>query len=393
MSRPTPVVPPTVTISARGEKRLRGGHLWVYRSDVVAAEAAAGDAVVVRGRSGRPVGRALYSDRSQIAVRLVTRGDRPLDAALVRERLAQAIAFRERLAIDGDAYRLVHSEGDLLSSLVVDRYGDVLVVQALSQGMDRFLGEVVAFLAERLGPRGILARHDVRAREHEGLDRGVRVLHGEVPERVAVRQGAVTYEADLRAGQKTGLFLDQRENHLVTRGYARGRMLDAFSYDGGFALHAAAVCDEVVAVDVSADSAARLGRNAARHGVRIDVRTANAFDFLREADRAGERFDTVVLDPPAFAPAKAAVPKALAGYKELNLRALKILAPGGVLVTCSCSYHVGDEAFAAMLLDAAVDARADVSVLETRTQSRDHPVLLGVPETRYLKCTILRKLA
>ena len=385
---------PSVTISPRGEKRLRDGHLWVYRSDLARVEAQGGDAVAVQTARGRLVGHGLYSDRSKIALRLVTRGDRPLDRELWRERLEAALAFRKRLAIDATAYRLVHSEGDLLPSLVVDRYGPVLVVQALSQGMDRLLGDLTALLVEILAPSGILARHDVRARSLEGLDADVRVLHGDVPQRVAVKQGSIEYEVDVRSGQKTGLFLDQRENHLAARAYARGRTLDAFSYDGGFALQLAGAVSQVLAVDVSAEAMARLETNAARNHIgNVRARTVNVFDFLREAERAGERFDTIVLDPPGFAPSRSAVPKALGGYKEINLRALKLLEPGGTLVTCSCSYHVDEELFGRMLLEAAGDARAIVSIVERRTQARDHPVLLGVPETQYLKCWIVRKIA
>jgi 23S rRNA (cytosine1962-C5)-methyltransferase len=319
-------------------------------------------------------------------------GDVAADEQLLARRLDAAIAFRAALGIDATAYRLVHGEADLLPSLIVDRYADYLVVQALSQGMDRLLPTVVAALEERLRPRGILARNDPRARALEGLPQQVEVLRGEVPELVTVREGAISYAVDLRRGQKTGLFLDQRENRAAATEYAHGRLLDCFSYNGGFALRLAARATETIAIDVSEEAIARVRANAAQNGVAIDARVGNVFDELRGLERSRERFDTIVLDPPAFAKSKAAVEKASAGYKEINLRALKLLSPGGMLVTCSCSYHVSEAAFAEIVYSAAVDAQAHVTVVEKRMQGRDHPVLLGVPETYYLKCFILRKL-
>ena len=383
---------PTAVISARGEERLRGGHPWIYRADVADARAAAGDIVQVRSPRGQALGSALFSDRSQITLRMLTYGESVGDAALVRRRIAAAIAFRGSLAIDATAYRLVHGEADLLPSLIVDRYGDYVVVQALSQGMDRLLPAVVAALTDLLHPRGILARNDPRARVLDGLEQRVDVLAGEVPDTVPVTENGVHYDVDLRRGQKTGLFLDQRENRAAAAVYARGRMLDCFSYNGGFALVMGRRCDETIAFDVSEDAVARVRQNAARNGVAIDARVGNVFDELRGLDRLGERFDTIVLDPPAFAKNKAAVTNARAGYKEINLRALKLLRPGGVLITCSCSYNINEAAFAEIVYDASVDAQAHVTVVEKRMQGRDHPVLLGVPETYYLKCFILRKI-
>jgi 23S rRNA (cytosine1962-C5)-methyltransferase len=387
---------PTVVISARGEQRLRSGHPWIYRADVADVRASAGDRVLVRGPRGRPLGRALYSDRSQIALRFLDTGSdehREDDNRLIRDRIAAAIGFRESLEIDASAYRLVHGEADLLPSLIVDRYGEYLVVQALSQGMDRLLPLVVATLQEQVRPRGVLARNDPRARLLEGLERRVEVLAGEIPELVTVREGRLEYEVDLRRGQKTGLFLDQRENREAAAAYARGRLLDCFCYHGGFALRLAARCDQAIAFDISEDAIARVRQNAARNGLVLDARVGNVFDELRGLERLGERFDTIVLDPPAFAKSKAALTKASAGYKEINLRALKLLNPGGTLVTCSCSYHVNEAAFAEIVYAAAIDAQASVTVVEKRMQGRDHPVLLGVPETYYLKCFILRRLA
>jgi 23S rRNA (cytosine1962-C5)-methyltransferase len=384
---------PTVVISARGEERLRSGHPWIYRADVANVRAAAGDLVQIRGPRGRTLGSALYSDRSQIALRMLSYGDAPGDEALIRRRLEAAIAFRTSLALDATAFRLVHGEADLLPSLIVDRYGDYLVVQTLSQGMDRRKGEIVQALTALLQPKGILERNDPKVRQLEGLESQVGVLFGEVPEQVEVVENGVVYLADLYHGQKTGLFLDQRENHAAARAYAHGRVLDGFTYHGGFALQVASAASEVLAVDASGEALERLKANAERNGVtNVQVKDANLFDLLHDLDGRGERFDTVILDPPAFAKSKDAVDKAKRGYKEINLRGLRLLRPGGCLVTCSCSYHVHEEDFEAILASAAVDARATVTVVEKRRQARDHPVVLGVPETYYLKCFILRRL-
>ena len=382
-------------ISARGEERVKAGHPWIYRADLGDVHADGGDIVVVRNPRGQLLGRATYSSASQIALRMLVYGEGSErdDIVLIRRWLESAIAFRESLAIDATAFRVVHGEADLLPALIVDRYGDYLVVQALSQAMDRLLPEVTAALNDLLKPKGILARNDPRTRVLEGLDQRVEVLSGDVPETVTITEGGVTYEADLRKGQKTGLFLDQRENRAAAAGYARGRLLDCFSYHGGFAIPLGRRCRETIAIDASEEAIAHLRINAARNGVAIEGRVGNVFDELRGLERLRERFDTIVLDPPAFAKNKASIAKATTGYKEINLRALKLLNPGGTLVTCSCSYNIGEAAFASLIYEAAVDAGIRVTVVEKRMQGRDHPVLLGVPETYYLKCFILRKLA
>jgi 23S rRNA (cytosine1962-C5)-methyltransferase len=383
---------PTATVAARGEERLRIGHPWIYRSDVTAVDASAGDIVRVLGPRGRPLGSALFSDQSQITLRMLTVGDAVADEGLIRTRLARAIDLRATLNLDASAYRLVHGEADLLPSLVVDRYGDYLVVQALSQGMDRLLPFVVEALGELVKPAGILARNDPKVRSLEGLEQHVTVLAGEIPEAVVVREGPVEYEVDLRHGQKTGLFLDQRENREAAARYAHGRLLDCFSYNGGFALRLAAQCDETEAIDSSGDAVARILANAARNNTpRLTAREANVFDELRSLERAGARYDTIVLDPPAFAKNKAAIQGAVAGYKEINLRAMRLLNPGGHLVTCSCSYNVDETLFLEIVHRASADSRTPMALVEKRMQGRDHPVLVGVPETYYLKCLVLRR--
>jgi 23S rRNA (cytosine1962-C5)-methyltransferase len=383
----------TIAIGPRGEERIRRGHPWVYRGDVIEVDAEPGDTVTVLGPRKRRLGQALYSERSQIALRMLTRLDAEAGPDLWRARIQGALRFRDSLGIDATALRLVHGEADLLPSLIVDRYGEWLVLQALSQGVDRLLPTIVETLVDIARPLGILARNDPRVRQLEGLEQKVEVLHGSVPETIEITEGGICYTVDPWHGQKTGLFLDQRENRVAAAGYARGRALDAFSYNGGFALSMASRCETVAAVDISADAVARISRNAQANGLsNVTAREGNVFDELRHFERSGERFDTIVLDPPAFAKNKASVPNAVAGYKDINLRALRILQPGGTLVTCSCSYNVDETLFFDILREAAADAHAAVSVLEKRMQGRDHPVLLGAPETYYLKCAILRKL-
>lgn len=384
---------PTAELTGRGERRLRTGHPWIYRADVRRAEAEAGDIVRMVGSRGRPLGYATFSDRSAIALRLLTHEDARPDPGFWRGRIEAAVAYRESLGIDATAYRLVHGEGDRLPGLIVDRYGESLVVQTLTQATDRLLSVLCNLLVDAVAPAGILARNDPRVRNLEGLDQEVELRYGRVAEEVEVREGAVRLFVDPWKGQKTGLFLDQRENRQAAARYARGRVLDGFSYTGAFALQMAPGCDAALAVDVSESAVAAVARHAAHNDAgHVEARAGNVFDLLRDLDRAGERFDAVVLDPPAFAKNRKAVERAVAGYKEINLRALRILAPGGTLVTSSCSYHVDEPAFARILAAAAADARAEVRVVERRQQGRDHPMLATAPETSYLKCVVLRKL-
>jgi 23S rRNA (cytosine1962-C5)-methyltransferase len=366
----------------------------VYRSDVLQAEAEPGDLVDVLTERERRIGCAFWSSTSQIALRFFGTEAIAEEQAVFAARLRAAIEYRGSLAIDGDACRLVHGEADRLPALIVDRYGDYLVIQTLSQGMDRRQGLIVGELVTLIRPSGILARNDPKVRRLEGLEERVDALYGEVPARIDAREGGVRLQIDPWHGQKTGLFLDQRENHAAAARYARGRALDAFTYNGGFALALAPACERVLAIDSSAHALETTKQNAAlNHVENVELREANVFDELRELEVSGERFDTIVLDPPAFAKNRASVERAAAGYKEINLRALKLLAPGGHLITCSCSYNISESLFLDIVSEAAADAHAVVSLVEKRLQSRDHPVLLNVPETYYLKCLVLRRLA
>ncbi len=389
---------PSAVVSRRGADRLKTGHPWIYRSDIVDAHAERGDIVRVVGERGRPLGWACWSSESQIALRMVSAsiGALPDDRVLLETRIRAAEAYRVSLGIEDTAWRLVHAESDGLPATIVDRYGDGrdtwFVVQTLAQASDRRLGLLVEILVALFRPAGILARNDPKVRHLEGLETTVEVLYGEVPERVLVREGGVLYAADLRAGQKTGLFLDQRENHAAAARHTRGEALDAFSYNGGFALQMAARASSVLALDSSAAAVATTIGNVQLNDIgNVEVREANVFDELRELEVSGRKFDTISLDPPAFAKNKASVERAIGGYKEINLRALRLLRPGGHLITCSCSYNVDDALFLDVVRSAAADARAGLWLVERRTQSLDHPTLISVPETSYLKCLILRR--
>ncbi len=387
-----------ITVNQRGVIRLRAGHLWVYRSDLIPpVEAPAGALVQVRDERGRRLGSALYSSASQIAIRLLS-GDEIAEAALpgiLRERIAAAVDFRRRIARDTDSYRVIFSEADLLPGLIVDKYNDVVAVQALTQAFDRDDLRAVVFdaLAERFPDACLLERVDSHIRELEQLPpRESQLQRGERSSTVFTLNG-VRFHFDGLTGQKTGAFLDQRENYAAAAHYAHGDALDCFTYQGGFALHLARVCDSVTAVDSSrpalevAEQNEQLNRAQHRCG-EIEWTEANAFDLLKDYATVGREYDTIVLDPPAFAKTKRAVQTALRGYKELNLRALKMLRPGGVLATCSCSFHVSEAEFLEMLGSAAADTGRRIRVLERGGAALDHPALLNVPETSYLKCVI-----
>jgi 23S rRNA (cytosine1962-C5)-methyltransferase len=381
----------TATVTKRGADRVRHGHLWIYRSDVVNADADGGSIVTVRDQHGNFIGQALYSDASQIALRFLTQTDTSVDRDWWRQRIREAAIRRQNIPADTNAYRLIYSEGDLLSSLIVDVYDDVLVLQTLSQGTEAVKPLLTEILVEEFAPRAVVERNDVRVRELEGLELLAGTLYGTPPGELEILQHGIRFLVAPLGGQKTGSFLDQRENRVAARAVAHGRALDCFTFNGAFALHLAGVCDSVVGLDISGEAIDTARRNATLNQItNTEFREANVFDSLREMESAGERFDTIVLDPPAFAKNRASLNSALRGYKEINLRALKLLNPGGVLVTCTCSYHVSEQLFVDILGEAANDARRRVQIMEKRMQAGDHPVLLGMPETYYLKCLILR---
>lgn len=383
-----------VKVNKRGADRVRQGHLWIYRSDVTEANAQGGSVVRVSDERGNFVGQALFSDASQIALRFLTQGSEEIDRDWWRQKIVAA-AGRRNIPPDTNAYRLVYSEGDLLPSLIVDRYDDVLVLQTLSQGTDALKSTLTEILVEEFKPRAVVERNEARVRALEGLPLIAGAIYGETPEEIEIMQHGLRFYVEPLAGQKTGSFLDQRENRLATRAAAqttgRRRALDCFTFNGAFAIHLAAVCENVIAIDISGDAISSARRNAELNGLaNVEFREANVFDVLRELESATERFDVIVLDPPAFAKNRASLKSALRGYKEINLRALKLLHSGGVLVTCTCSYHVSEELFLKIVGEAAFDAHRRVQIVEKRMQATDHPVLLGMPETHYLKCVIAR---
>ena len=384
------VITRAVIVSAKGAARWEAGHPWIYRTDVYDEPRGTPGVVTVTDRRGRHLGQALYSPTSEIRLRLLTPKRETIDATWWADRIAAAAG--RRAGIPATAYRVVHGEGDGLPSLVVDRYGPYVVAQLLSAGLEQVRADVLDGIGAALAPEGILLRNDTTVRRHEGLPLEVMPGRGTVPDTVAVKEAGVRYLAAPHTGQKTGAFLDQRENRVLVGGHTgTGRALDLFTYHGSFALHLARRAGEVVAVDSSADALARGRENAALNELtNITWREANAFDLLRELERREELFDTIVLDPPAFAKAKQSVPRALAGYKEINLRAMRLVASGGVLFTCSCSYHVGRSVFLDMLGDAARDAGRRLQLLAITGAGRDHPELINVPETGYLKAALLR---
>ena len=384
----------TVRVNKKGADRVRHGHLWIYRSDVIEVDADGGSVVSVKDERGNFIGQALFSDASQIALRFLTQGTEDVDRDWWRLRIREAVE-RRHIPVDTNAYRVVYSEGDLLPSLIVDHYADVLVLQTLSQGTDAVKSMLVEILVEELNPRAIVERNDARVRELEGLPLLSGTIYGEAPDELETLQHGLKFLVAPSGGQKTGSFLDQRENRIAARHAAQttncGRALDCFTFNGAFALHLASVCNHVTGIDISGEAIATARRNAELNQfTNLEFREANVFDALREMETAGERFDTIVLDPPAFAKNRASLKSALRGYKEINLRALKLLNRGGVLVTCTCSYHVSEELFVDVLTQAAIDAHRRLQIVEKRMQATDHPVLITMPETYYLKCVIAR---
>ena len=381
------------TVTKRGADRIRHGHLWIYRSDIVDVDAERGSVVSVNDERGNFVGQALYSDASQITLRFLTQTTESIDREWWRRRIVEA-AGRRIIPNDTNAYRLVYSEGDLLPSLIIDRYDNVFVLQTLSQGTDRVKHELTEILIEEFAPVAVIERNDARVRQLEGLPLIAATIHGDAPAELEILQHGIRFLVAPLGGQKTGSFLDQRENRIAARQIAHGRGLDCFTFNGAFALHLAETCEQMIGIDISEDAIAIAKRNAELNEFKnVEFRVANVFDELRDFETSQERFDTIVLDPPAFAKNRASLKAAIRGYKEINLRALKLLNVGGVLVTCSCSYHVSEELFLKILADAAVDSRRRIQIVEKRMQAADHPVLLGMPETYYLKCVIARVLA
>lgn len=371
---------------------MRARHLWIYRSDVGNAKGAqAGEVVRVADPRGRILGRALYSSRSQIALRFVAFEDVEIDKAFWMARLAAAENLRQQVVRDATAYRLIYGESDLLPSLIVDRFKDCFVVQTLSQGMDALKSLWLELLIERYSPRAIIERNEAKVRDLEGLPRVAGLIYGTDPGELVIEEAGVQFAVNLIEGQKTGAFLDQRENRIAAESYAQGRALDCFTFQGGFALHLARTAEQVTAVDISGAAIQQAQRNAElNQAANIDCVEANVFDYLRELELANESFDVINLDPPAFAKNRSAIDAAMRGYKEINLRAMKLLKRGGTLITSTCSYHMGEDAFLNVIADAAADAGRAVQIIEKRSQSRDHPVLVSMPETHYLKCFILR---
>lgn len=376
------------------EQRVLGGHPWVFRSDIEREEGAAdGLPVRVLTSAGRFLAMAVYNPRSQISLRILSRRDEPIDGAFIHGRVHRALDYRRRFA-DLNSCRLIFAESDGLPAVIADKFGEVIVLQILCLGMERFKGDIVDALAQELSPRGVYERNDVPVRELEGLSQQTGLLWGEVPDRVEMQENGVRFLVDVKEGQKTGFFLDQKENRAAIAPFVPGmRVLDCFTHTGSFALHAARYgAAEVTGVDISEHACACALENARLNGVedRVRFECANAFDFLRAHQTAGEQYDVVILDPPAFTKTRSAVEGALRGYKEINLRGMKLTRDGGYFITCSCSQHVTPDLFRGMLLDAQKDAHIQLRQIEWRTQGRDHPILLASPETQYLKCGIFQ---
>ncbi|MBM4287950.1 MAG: class I SAM-dependent rRNA methyltransferase [Deltaproteobacteria bacterium] len=377
-----------ITITKKGWRWWRSGHPWLYRDDLLPGQSAApGDIVAVQDEQGRFLGQALYSATSRIALRFLTGSPDPVDRVFWGARLSRAVAYRRRVVQDTDAFRLVYAEADGFPGLIVDSYNGNLVMQVHHPGMARLLPDLVDLLHQQVQPASITLRNDSEVRRLEGLPLEVEVISGHLPEPLIVREGPVQFLVDVRQGQKTGLFLDQRENRRDASVWAQGDVLDCFSYQGGFALHAARLARRVVAVEASAFSLAVAQENARLNGVdKVEWVQANCFDFLKEAQAAGQTFDMIILDPPAFAKSRGDRPAGQKGYLDLNRRALHLLKPGGILITCSCSYNLAAEAFLEVLRQAARESRRQVRLVECRGAARDHPVLLALPESSYLKC-------
>ncbi len=385
----------TIRITKKGVDRWKAGHPWIYQADLekLPEHLQGGEVVRVEDQRGWLLGQAFFSKDSKISLRWLAWDDTVVDEDFFRARLKAADALRRRALPDETAYRVVHGEADQLPGLVVDRFGDYLSVQFLHKATEQRKDLIAALLMEQFKPKAIVNRSDANVRRLEGLEPEKGLLRGELPGPVSYREGHITYEVDLLTGQKTGAFLDQRDNHVMSSEWAFGEALDCFSYAGGFALQLALKAKHVTAVEISESACALITANAKRNKLdNVNVVAANAFDFLRDTLDEGKKFDTIVLDPPSFAKNKGAIEAAVRGYKEINLRAMQLLNPGGILITASCTHHVDEERFEEMLDSAAADAKRRVQIVEKRGAGKDHPVLLGLRETRYLKCFVLRVL-
>ncbi len=378
-------------ISRRATERIKAGHLWIYRSDIIDPPAEGGSVVTISDSGGKFYGKAFYSDKSQIALRLVTTLDETVDEGFWRNRLESALMLRRKVVTNSEVCRLVNGEGDGVPSVIVDRYKDVLSIQTLSQGAENIKKLIAELLSELIDPVSIIERNDGKVRDLEGLPRQVSILKGEDPGEIICFENGLKFNFHPSSGQKTGAFLDQRENRALTGRLSFGAGLDCFCYAGGFALNMAGSCEKVEAIDISESAIELAKKNALLNGItNIQFETDNVFDRLKLYDGQKRKFDTIVLDPPAFAKSRAHIEAAERGYKEINLRALRMLNPGGLLITSSCSQHMDENAFLNILAWAASDAGCRVQVIEKRTQGKDHPFLISMPETYYLKCILLR---
>lgn len=381
-----------VFVNQKGAKRIRKGHLWIYKSDVTKIEAKGGDVVSVFDEAKNLVGKAFYSDSSEITLRFFTTKNEEIDREYWKKKIVAAYKSRPPLEDSStNSMRVINSEGDLIPSLIVDFYNGIFVIQTLSQGTEKLKQTFIEILRDEFSPQAIVERNDARVRLLEKLEIQNSVLYGEVSAETVIEQDGIKFFITPLEGQKTGSFLDQRENHFAARKYAFGRALDCFTFNGGFALNIAASCEKVTALDISDEAINLANRNAELNEVsNVDFQSANVFDALRELEKSGEKFDTIILDPPAFVKNRNALKQAVRGYKEINLRALKLLNPNGILITCSCSYHFTEEIFLQTIEEAVRDSKRKVHLVEKRMQASDHPILVGMPETYYLKCFIFR---
>ncbi|MHC4944880.1 MAG: class I SAM-dependent rRNA methyltransferase [Planctomycetota bacterium] len=379
----------SLIVTQSGWKRIMAGHPWIFRDDLVSPPAEGqGKVACLLDHKSRFMGRGFYNPDSRIAFRLITREDRPVDAAFWRERLEAALRYRDSLSIESTARRLVYSEADGFPGLIVDDYGGCLVLQILTLGMERIRDQLIELLDSALSPAAMVLRNDSPVRRLEGLEQETAVLSGSLPDPLVIQEGDLRFAVDLLEGQKTGAYLDQRDNRLALRSFAEGkRVLDAFCYDGWFALHlAGAGASEVIALDSSSQALERLGQNAGLNGIEnVEARKANCFDALKALARDEERFDLIVLDPPPFARRKADIGGALSAYREINSRAIRCLNPGGLLFTCCCSHGISQDRFSGVVAAAAGRARRKLLLLEQQLQPKDHPILFNEPESLYLK--------